>query len=182
MSARYYEFGPFRVDTLNHVLLRHGKAVSLKPKVFDTLLVLVENRERLLDKDELLSRLWPDTIVEESNLTQNVYLLRKALGEEPEADADAYIETMPKRGYRFVASVLEVGDPGTDLIVEEHSRSHLVIEHQDGTDLALKFAADAEQAIQQKALRAGHWEKQASWWKRSAVVLAVSIMGFGLAV
>ena len=182
MSARYYEFGPFRVDTLNHVLLRHGKAVSLKPKVFDTLLVLVQNRERVLDKDELLSRLWPDTIVEESNLTQNVYLLRKALGEEPEADADEYIETMPKRGYRFVASVLEVGDPGTDVFVEEYSRSHLVIEHQDGIALPPRVAANAEQAIQEKALRAGDREKRASWWKWSAVVLAVSIMGLGLAI
>src|SRR6266404_8617372 len=130
MSARFYEFGPFQIDKVNHVLMRDGETLPLKPKVFDTLLLLVENRGRVLDKDELLSRLWPDTIVEESNLTQNVYLLRKALGEEPEADADEYIETMPKRGYRFVASVLEVGDPGTDVFVEEYSRSHLVIEHQ----------------------------------------------------
>src|SRR6266849_4230127 len=99
MSARFYEFGPFRVDTVNHVLQRDGETIPLKPKVFDTLLVLVENRTRVLDKDELMSRLWPDTIVEESNLTQNVYLLRKVFGEE--AEADEYIETMPKRGYRF---------------------------------------------------------------------------------
>src|ERR671934_713214 len=106
MSTRFYKFGPFSVDALNHVLLRDGEAVPLKPKVFDTLLVLVENRGRVLDKDELMSRLWPDTIVEEANLTQNIYLLRKALGEE--SQGEVYIRTMPRRGYRFVASVCEV--------------------------------------------------------------------------
>src|SRR5437879_13740070 len=89
---------------------------------------------------------------------------------------------MPKRGYRFVASVLEVGDPGTDVFVEEYSRSHLVIEHQDGIALPPRVTANAEQAIQEKALRAGDREKRASWWKWSAVVLAVNIMGIGLAI
>ncbi len=156
MSARFYEFGPFRMDTVNHV------------------------RTRVLDKDELMSRLWPDTVVEESNLTQNVYLLRKVLGEEPEADA--YIETMPKRGYRFVASVNEVDPASTNLIVEEHSRSRLFIEHEDDADVALKFAAEAEQSIQAKALTAGRWEKQASWWKLGAIILGVCILGLGLTI
>src|SRR5205823_13553496 len=110
MSTRFYEFGPFQIDNVNHVLLSDGEKLPLKQKVFDTLLLLFENRGRLLDKDELLSRLWPDTVVEESNLSQNVYLLRKILGEEPRGEA--YIETMPKRGYRFVASVNEVEDAG----------------------------------------------------------------------
>ncbi len=180
MSARFYEFGPFRVDTVNHVLQRDGETIPLKPKVFDTLLVLVENRTRVLDKDELMSRLWPDTIVEESNLTQNVYLLRKVFGEE--AEADDYIETMPKRGYRFVASVNEVEPASTDLIVEEHSRSRLVIEHEDQADLALKFAAEAEQAIQERALTAGRWEKQAWWWQMGAIIIGVCILGLGLVI
>ena len=106
MATRFYDFGPFRVDKLNHVLMRNGETLPLKPKVFDTLLVLLENRKRVIDKDELLSRLWPDTVVEESNLTQNIYLLRKALGEE--THSEIFIKTMPKRGYRFVAEVIEV--------------------------------------------------------------------------
>ena len=106
MTIRYYEFGPFQIDKLNHALLRDGETIPLKPKVFDTLVLLVENRERILDKDEMLRRLWPDTIVEESNLSQNIYLLRKALCEE--TDGAKYIETMPKRGYRFVGTVKEV--------------------------------------------------------------------------
>jgi DNA-binding winged helix-turn-helix (wHTH) protein len=72
MSSRFYEFGSFRIDAVNHLLLRDGQPVPLKPKVFDTLLVLVEHRGRVLDKHELMDRLWPDTVVEESNLTQNV--------------------------------------------------------------------------------------------------------------
>ena len=110
MSIRYYEFGPFQIDKLNHALLRDGDTIPLKPKVFDTLLLLVENRERILDKDEMLRRLWPDSVVEESNLSQNVYLLRKALCEE--TDGAKYIETTPKRGYRFVGTVKEVEAPG----------------------------------------------------------------------
>jgi DNA-binding winged helix-turn-helix (wHTH) protein/TolB-like protein/Tfp pilus assembly protein PilF len=113
MSIRYYEFGPFQIDKLNHALLRDGDTIPLKPKVFDTLLLLVENRERTLDKDEMLRRLWPDTVVEESNLSQNVYLLRKALCEETEGAK--YIETMPKRGYRFVGTVTEVEAPSADV-------------------------------------------------------------------
>src|SRR5438045_279795 len=130
MSKRFYGFGPFRVDTVNHVLLRDGEALPLKPKVFDTLLVLVENRGRVLDKDEMMSRLWPDAIVEEANLTQNIYLLRKVLGEEPQGEA--YIETMPKRGYRFVASVCELEAESSDLVLEEHMRSHVIVGEQRG--------------------------------------------------
>lgn len=113
MSIRFYEFGPFRIDKLNHVLLRDGAKVSLKPKVFDTLVVLVESRDRVLDKNELMSQLWPDTIVEEANLSQNIYLLRKVFGE-----GDDYIATHPKRGYRFVASVTEIPDPNADPIAQ----------------------------------------------------------------
>lgn len=126
MSKPLYEFGPFRVDTVNHVLLRDGETVPLKPKVFDTLLVLVENRGRVLDKDELMSRLWPDTIVEEANLTQNIYLLRKVLGEEPQGET--YIETMPKRGYRFVANVCEIEAELPETILEEHTRDQVIVE------------------------------------------------------
>src|SRR5687768_15947274 len=100
-----YEFGPFRIDAANHLLLRHGQVVPVKPKCFDTLVALVENRGRLLEKDELMKALWPDSFVEEANLTQTVYMLRKALGEG--TNEHNYIETIPKRGYRFVDAVRE---------------------------------------------------------------------------
>jgi len=98
-----YEFGPFRLDPSERQLLRAGQVMPLTPKVFDTLLLFVENNNLLLTKDEMIGRLWPDSFVEESNLAQNVSMLRRALGEQP--DGKPYIETVPKRGYRFTAEV-----------------------------------------------------------------------------
>src|SRR5262245_18460606 len=98
-----YEFGLFRLDPSERQLLRAGQIMPLTPKVFDTLLLFVENNNLLLTKDEMIGRLWPDSFVEESNLAQNVSMLRRALGEQP--DGKPYIETVPKRGYRFTAEV-----------------------------------------------------------------------------
>jgi Tol biopolymer transport system component/DNA-binding winged helix-turn-helix (wHTH) protein len=102
-----YEFGPFRLDAAEHLLLRDGEAVPLTPKAFDLLLALVERHGHLLEKDELLKKVWPDTFVEEANLASNISQLRKALGDGE--NGERYIETAPKRGYRFVAGVREIG-------------------------------------------------------------------------
>lgn len=128
-AKHFYEFGPFRIDTGERVLLRRPdtrspaadtrhltadtrqppwRPVPLTPKAFDTLLVLVENRGHILEKDQLMQRIWPDTFVEEANLANNISLLRKILGES-EAE-QTYIETIPKRGYRFSAAVRELRD------------------------------------------------------------------------
>ena len=104
-SRPSYEFGPFTVDAGKRLLLRHGEPVPLAPKILETLLALIENRERVLTKDELLKLVWGDTSVEEGGLTRNVSILRKALGEKP--DDHQYIVTVPARGYRFVAEVRE---------------------------------------------------------------------------
>lgn len=95
-----YEFGPFRLEPAERKLLRGSEIVTLTPKAFDTLHVLVRNSGHLLEKDELLRILWPDTFVEEGSLSNNIFLLRKALGEDA-----PYIETVPRRGYRFVGAV-----------------------------------------------------------------------------
>ena len=100
-----YEFGPFSLDAGKRLLSRNGEPVPLAPKVLETLLALVENRERVLTKDELLRQVWGETIVEEGGLTRNISVLRKILGEKP--DDHQYIVTMPARGYRFVADVRE---------------------------------------------------------------------------
>ena len=97
--SQLYEFGPFHLDVSERLLMRGERVVPLSPKVFDTLLVLVENSGRILGKDELMQAIWPDTFVEESNLTQNISQIRRALGE------GAYIETIPRRGYRFIFQV-----------------------------------------------------------------------------
>jgi DNA-binding winged helix-turn-helix (wHTH) protein/TolB-like protein/Tfp pilus assembly protein PilF len=100
-DTRSYEFGRFRLNVAERVLLRDGELVSLTPKVFDILLTLVESCGQVVSKEDLMKRVWPNTFVEEGNLTQNISLLRKALGETP--GGVQFIETVPRRGYRFVA-------------------------------------------------------------------------------
>src|SRR5262244_2212862 len=107
-TMRFYEFGPFRVDTVKFVLTRDGEVAPLNLKAFEILLALIENRGQVLEKNELLQRIWPDTVVEENNLARNISALRKALDEHP--GEHQYILTIPGRGYRFVASVREVDD------------------------------------------------------------------------
>jgi len=106
--VRFYEFDRFRIDTKRHLLTRDGGPIAIKAKALDTLMLLVQYAGRLLEKDELMSRLWPDTAVEEANLTQNVFEVRKALGEVP--GEQRFIATVARRGYRFVAEVRAVGD------------------------------------------------------------------------
>src|SRR5882724_2662591 len=101
------EFGPFRLDSGEALLTRLGTPVPLPPKVFDLLVYLVSNAGRLVEKEELLKALWPDSFVEEANLTINIAALRRALGSQP--DGQPWIETVPKRGYRFLASVAHPG-------------------------------------------------------------------------
>ena len=102
----YYRFGPFVLDPASRLLLREEQSVPITTKVFETLVVLVENRGRVVTKDELLLRLWPDTTVEEANLAQNISTLRKALEDNPKDHR--YIATIPGRGYSFVAVVTEI--------------------------------------------------------------------------
>jgi TolB-like protein/DNA-binding winged helix-turn-helix (wHTH) protein/Flp pilus assembly protein TadD len=104
--AHFYDFDHFRVDALKRLLLRDGRPVPLTSKSFDTLLTLVSHGGEVLEKNELMKRLWPDRFVEENNLTQNVSVLRKALGES--RSEHRYIVTIPGRGYSFVAPVREV--------------------------------------------------------------------------
>lgn len=104
-SQASYEFGPFRLDGNKKLLWRYSQPVALTPKVMDTLAVLIELRERVVTKDELLGRVWGDTVVEEGGLARNISILRKALGEKP--DEHTYIVTVPGKGYRFVAAVRE---------------------------------------------------------------------------
>ena len=108
-----YRFGDFMVDSDQKVLLRQGTPTPLTPKVFDTLLLLVENSGRIVKKEELMNRLWPDSYVEEANLTFNIQQLRKSLGDN--ARKPQYIETVPRRGYRFIAKVEEVFNDGNNM-------------------------------------------------------------------
>ena len=103
-----YEFGAFCLDPAEHTLLRDGQPIPLRPKVYDLLVVLVENRGHLVDKEQLMSSVWAEEFVEEGNINKNISMLRQALGES--GGGTKFIETVPKRGYRFVAEVREVNN------------------------------------------------------------------------
>ncbi|HEU4507732.1 MAG TPA: winged helix-turn-helix domain-containing protein, partial [Pyrinomonadaceae bacterium] len=117
-KQHFYEFGPFRLDPLKRRLMRDGDAVRLTPKAFDLLLVLVEERGRTVEKEELFKKVWPGVVVEENNLNQNITALRKSLGDSRQESQ--YIATIPGVGYRFVADVSLKSDeagvlPGAEL-------------------------------------------------------------------
>lgn len=107
-SEKIYEFGPFRLEAAERRLLRDGRPVPLTAKAFDILLPLVQRSGHLVGKEELLKAVWPKIFVEESNLAQNIFTLRKALGDT--STEHKYIQTIAKRGYRFVADVKEISD------------------------------------------------------------------------
>lgn len=125
-SKRFYVFGIFSIDVTERVLLSQKGSVSLTPKAFDLLLFLVENSGHVLDKEELMKEVWPDSFVEENNLAQNISTLRKVLA----AGGADFIETVPKRGYRFIADVSETFHEAEEFVVREHTRSRIVIEEQ----------------------------------------------------
>lgn len=131
-ATRYYEFGSFRLSLTDRLLMRDDRVVSLTPKLVDTLILLVENNGHVLTKNTLMETLWPDSFVEESSLTQNISLLRKALAEN--GHSQQFIETVPKRGYRFVATVTEKnGDyatngDGDELVLHESTSTQFLFE------------------------------------------------------
>lgn len=110
-TKRFYEFDRFRIDLTERVLLCEGEMAPLTQKAFEVLLALIERRGRIVSKEELMEKVWPDTFVEESNLAQNIYTLRKTLGQAPYgASGGGYIVTVPRRGYRFAAEVREISE------------------------------------------------------------------------
>ena len=119
MSNRLYSFGPFQLDTGERILLRDGQPLPLKPKVFDLLVVLVENNGHVVCKDELMKQVWAGSFVEEGNLAVSICEIRKALGGR--ANGHTYIATVPRRGYRFVAGVTEASQQRDGLAVAPSS-------------------------------------------------------------
>src|SRR5215470_5762366 len=124
-EKRILEFGPFHLDVTERVLFRDGQPVPLTLKAFDVLMLLVESSGHIVEKDELMNRVWAGSFVEEGNLKVTVSMVRKAL--EDNHDGNRYVETVPRRGYRFVADVREISGE-MDLVIHERRRETLTIE------------------------------------------------------
>jgi eukaryotic-like serine/threonine-protein kinase len=160
-----YEFGPFRMDPEKQVLQRDGQLITVTPKTFETLLVLVRRGREVVSKEELLKEIWPDSFVEEANLSQHIFKLRKALGDSPEGER--YIVTLPGRGYRFVVPVRTITEGGEVLIAEMRSRAQIVIE---------EHAPESVETLPAALPPPAHSRRK--WLLRSAI--AAAIVGFGL--
>ncbi|MEW6126297.1 MAG: winged helix-turn-helix domain-containing protein [Acidobacteriota bacterium] len=160
-----YRFGDFYLDPQNKSLLKDQATIQLAPKTFDTLLVLVEKNGNVVTKDELLQKVWQGAAIEENNLNQQISALRKTLGEAP--DGMKFIETIPKRGYKFVAPVEEVDDA---IIIEKHKLSRVVIEHRSGEQAQVATAELTDPAT--KVLP----ETQQSFWQTRQKVIAAFLI------
>src|ERR1044071_679511 len=146
-----YEFGPFVLDARSRILLRDGATVRLTPKAFETLLVLIQHGVQVVDKEQLLKEVWPDTFVEEGSLSRNIHELRKALGDD--SSQPSYIETIPKRGYRFLAplkvSALDAAQiapasiAGEATVIEKHTFARVLSEEFEGSDLPAELTTPA---------------------------------------
>lgn len=177
-SARFYDFGPFRIDRLKRVLMRDGAPASLTPKAFDTLLLLVERRSQVLTKDELIKELWPDTFVEEGSLTRNISALRKALGERPQEHR--YIVTIPGQGYRFVAKVITLYGETGNLFVPGQTRTKIIAAEQNEESAG----PEIETARESPAIKGRDFGRAAKFSLRPAVwfsaILLVAIAATAL--
>src|ERR1051325_5270395 len=146
-----YEFGDFQLDAAERCLLRAGEPVALTPKAFDTLLLLVSRSGHIVEKDGLLKEGWAGASVEDATVAQNIFTLRKALGQGP--NGNRFIETVQKRGYRFVASVREVREGDDVLVLEKHTRTEIVTEEESSEDAA---AGQGQAGLAQRARSEEH--------------------------
>jgi Tol biopolymer transport system component/DNA-binding winged helix-turn-helix (wHTH) protein len=173
-----YEFAPFLLDAGERLLFRAGEVIPLRPKVFNLLLVLVENSGHILSKDELMNMVWPDAAVEEGSLARNISTLRKALGES--SDECRFIETIPWRGYRFVATVRRLEHGGDGLVLEEYSAARIVISEDDENGAGVRTD---QQPIEQSLRQETPAKSIARWKPRTAILITcLALAGLLLAL
>lgn len=182
-QQRFYDFDGYRLDVEDRVLLRDGEILPLTQKAFDVLLLLVKRNGRVVTKDELMNEVWADTIVEEGSLAQNVYTVRKLLGES--STGEDYIKTVPRRGYRFSAHVIESGAPEVELPTVEVMRQVELKKQKHGEAFQLPppgqvTAADLEAAKANPELPAIQSDKShRKKLVRGAVISALTVV-FGV--
>lgn len=171
-----YHFGPFALDPNKRALFRHGKPVALTPKAFEVLLYLAQNPNRVISKEELLKAVWAGSFVEEGNLTQNVFLLRKVLAEE--SGESGLIVTVPRVGYQFAAQVATVADtslvpagpPGNLVLEGVQSTTHIVIEEEIESDSGSSVVPGSHL----KALSAPASSRKRRWYIVAFAVVALA--------
>lgn len=177
-----YEFGEFHLNADEGLLLRRGEPVPLTRKALETLLVLVENSGRVVAKERFFNEVWADACVEDGSLTVNISLLRKALGHNE--GGRSYIETVPRRGYRFIADVKTVSGGGdAELVIETQTRASIVVEEETDEDTPSEGGraqeADvvsvkpAETAAVASARLAGKAERRLMRWAAPAVAVVI---------
>ena len=169
---RFYEFGPFRLDPNRHRLLHHGEVIALSPKAIQTLTLLVQNPGKLLEREALMEALWPNTIVEDANLTVAISQLRKAFNQS--CDIGEFIQTIPRVGYRFVADVHEVNEKRTPLANENPAAFGTVVQKKEAE-------ATGEPVLQSPPILASTELKSAAAtparrWNRMPTVAAVLVL------
>lgn len=171
-----YEFGEFRLDTNERVLIRQNKTIILAPKVFDTLEILVKSDGKIVSKDDLMNEIWADSFVEEGNLTQNIYVLRQTLGKD-------FIETIPRRGYRFSAhvNVVEIEkvseenkNNGEQHFENDKNLSEIIVATKTKTYLSEEIIEDSLDPIQTETLQSSLPSKKSS--SRLLIGFAVGIL------
>ena len=163
-EEHFYAFGTFVLDTAQQVVLRQGVLVPLTPKTYETLLALVKNSGRVIPKAELMKALWPDSFVEEANLTQQISVIRKALGEAP--GTDPYIVTVTGKGYRFAAEVKEWAAEGNPVISEP-----MLSEESTPLPVPLPNAAEAETSF-------FRWRRKPFLFALVFVAVALAALGY----
>jgi DNA-binding winged helix-turn-helix (wHTH) protein/tetratricopeptide (TPR) repeat protein len=164
-----YEFGPYRLDPGRKLLLRNGDLVAVTSKALEILLVLVERSEHVVTKDELMKEVWPNSFVEEANLTQHISMVRKALGETPQEHR--YIVTFPGQGYRFAGGVRIVYPNGTDRVLDQTE------EFPGRSTPEPLLAGDGRQIERDVDLHPTPASGRTFWWAAVFVVFTLSIAG-----
>ncbi|MEP6637668.1 MAG: transcriptional regulator, partial [Acidobacteriota bacterium] len=145
LAPNTYTFAEYELDLARRLLSRAGRSIPLNAKAFDLLVVLIEKRERVIAKEELMNLVWRDQFVEEANLTVQISALRKILGEKK--DEHRFIVTVPGRGYRFVADVQNGGAKPNivpDIVIETHTTSHVLVEEEVVTEPETNSVIDTE--------------------------------------
>lgn len=171
-----FEFGKFRVDVTEKILFCGDETISLTPKAFETLLLLIKNCGHVLSKEEIMQAVWADSYVEENNLAQNISYLRKILGEG--ADGAKFIETVPKRGYRFIAPVREIGTGESNLVIYERTRAKFVIEEESEPETFIETSARSIPISGQNLMLKAH-KPETHYAQSGDVNIAYQVVGRG---